>query len=165
MADNLEIEESVGSPFDDFEIVDVENKKLKTALAVKIVGIISERNLTQSEVASVIGLSQPDVSNISNFKLKGFTIDRLLNAVYKLGCNVEIDIGDGDENCQGSCRLFSSKTISRSVEKTRESYRTRHIVGMDHLTQFPTEIPVIVKKVAGESLAPPLEVAWRDTRP
>jgi len=52
-----------------------------------------------------MGLQQPDVSNIVNGRLKGFTLDRLFDCLDALGQKVEIEISPRVQT-QGSERLF-----------------------------------------------------------
>ena len=48
--------------------------------------------LTQSAAAKRIGIAQPDLSKILRGNFSGFSLERLLSAVMKLGSDVEIKI-------------------------------------------------------------------------
>jgi predicted XRE-type DNA-binding protein len=51
---------------------------------------IEERGLKQREAAELLRLTQPDVSNLANGRLSGFTFDRLYRCLCALDTDVEI---------------------------------------------------------------------------
>lgn len=52
--------------------------------------LIKEKGLTQTKAAEILDASQPDVSSIVNGRVSGFSLERLLNFVRRLGDDVEI---------------------------------------------------------------------------
>jgi len=64
--------------------------RLKAEIAARIAALIARRGLTQAEAARLLGLVQPDVSNLVRGKLGGFSTDRLLRFLNALGQDVEI---------------------------------------------------------------------------
>src|SRR6266849_7685516 len=62
----------------------------KERLAQKLNDIVKTRNLSQSEAARVLAMSQPKVSAIRNYKLRGISLQRLMRALTALGQHVEI---------------------------------------------------------------------------
>jgi predicted XRE-type DNA-binding protein len=52
--------------------------------------VIDTRHLTQSEAAELLGMPQPKVSAIRNYKLRGVSLERLMRALTALGQHVEI---------------------------------------------------------------------------
>ena len=62
----------------------------KAQLARLINKQIQERGLKQREAAELLSLTQPDVSNLANGRLSGFTFDRLYRCLYALDTDVEI---------------------------------------------------------------------------
>ncbi len=62
----------------------------KTILAKKINDILQSRGLTQVEAAALLAMPQPKVSLLRNHKLRGISLERLLQAPTALGQNVEI---------------------------------------------------------------------------
>lgn len=62
----------------------------KAILAKKINDILARRGLTQLAAAKLLGLPQPKVSAIRNYKLRGISLERLMQALTALGQHVEI---------------------------------------------------------------------------
>jgi predicted XRE-type DNA-binding protein len=83
---------SSGNVFADLELPDAEERLLKAQLAVQIRRFIEQKDWTQAETAEIIGLDQPKVSNLLSGRLAGFSVDRLLNILNRLGHNVEVRI-------------------------------------------------------------------------
>ncbi|MBC7929410.1 MAG: XRE family transcriptional regulator [Rubrivivax sp.] len=83
---------SSGNVFTDLELPDAEERLLKAQLVVQIRRFIEQKDWTQAETAEIIGLDQPKVSNLQRGRLAGFSVDRLLNILNRLGHNVEVRI-------------------------------------------------------------------------
>lgn len=62
----------------------------KAVLAKKLNDILARRGLTQSRAAAVLGMPQPKISAIRNYKLRGISLERLMDALTALGQHVEI---------------------------------------------------------------------------
>ena len=84
--------QSSGNVFADLGLPNAEERLLKAQLAVQIRRFIEQKGWTQSEAAEAIGLDQPKVSNLLRGRLSGFSVDRLLNVLNRLGHNVEVRI-------------------------------------------------------------------------
>ena len=74
-----------GNIFEDLGLENPSEHESKAILALQVIKIIEKRKLTQSQAAELIGAKQPDVSNLKNGNLKGFTIDRLLSFLLRSG--------------------------------------------------------------------------------
>lgn len=74
----------------DLGFPDAEELSAKTILAKKINDIVSRRGLTQIDAAELLGMPQPKVSAIRNYKLRGISLERLMQALTALGQHVEI---------------------------------------------------------------------------
>jgi predicted XRE-type DNA-binding protein len=85
-----EYELSSGNVFADFGYANPEEAKAKSDLACLIRSIIKETELTQEQVAELMGIDQPKVSKIMRGILSEFTIDRLMKYLVSLGYDVEI---------------------------------------------------------------------------
>ena len=92
MRKKSEYTQSSGNVFADLELPNAEERLLKAQLAVQIRRFIEQKDWTQSEMAQVIGLDQPKVSNLLRGRLVGFSVDRLLNILNRLGHNIEVRI-------------------------------------------------------------------------
>lgn len=59
-------------------------------LAQQINVLITERGLTQNAASRLLGITQPDVSQIANGRLSGFSFDRLYRCLHALDMDIEI---------------------------------------------------------------------------
>jgi predicted XRE-type DNA-binding protein len=65
----------------DLGFADAEDLAARTVLAKKINDILSNRNLTQLEVAELLGMPQPKASAIRNYRLRSISSERLRQAL------------------------------------------------------------------------------------
>lgn len=84
--------ESTGNVFADLGLPEPDEALAKAELAQKIVAIIHERRLTQTDAAVILGIDQPKVSTLMCGRLSGFSIERLLRFLLLLGRDVEINV-------------------------------------------------------------------------
>lgn len=70
--------------------IDFEEISAKSALALKLNELIEKRNLNQTEVATITGMSQPKVSQVRRYKLQNISLERLMLALVSLDQQVEI---------------------------------------------------------------------------
>jgi predicted XRE-type DNA-binding protein len=89
---------SSGNIFADLGLPKPEERLLKAELARKISDIITSQNLTQVRAAEILGIDQPKVSLLIRGRLSGFSIDRLITYLNKLGSDVEISVKPKPEN-------------------------------------------------------------------
>ncbi|MCW5608740.1 MAG: XRE family transcriptional regulator [Nitrosomonas sp.] len=73
-------------------LVNGEERFAKAQLAHQINTLISERGLTQKEAAKLLGITQPEVSQIANGRLSGFSFDRLYRCLHALDMDIEITV-------------------------------------------------------------------------
>jgi predicted XRE-type DNA-binding protein len=71
---------------------DAEERQTKLRLAHAINKIIDGRRLTQVAAAGRLNISQPKVSALRNYKLDGFSVERLMTFLTALDRDVEIII-------------------------------------------------------------------------
>jgi Uncharacterized conserved small protein len=64
----------------------------KVKLAGQINDRITELDLKQTEAAELLGITQPEVSNIGQGRLSGFTFDRLYRCLIALDMDIKISI-------------------------------------------------------------------------
>ena len=89
---NVAITRGTGNVFADLGYPDADERQTKLRLAYAINDIIADRNLTQAEAAKLLGLNQPKVSALTNYKLAGFSVERLMTLLTALDRDVEIVI-------------------------------------------------------------------------
>jgi predicted XRE-type DNA-binding protein len=86
------VERSSGNVFADLGLQDATERQTKVQLAVAIRREIDARGWSQAEAAEVLGVNQPKVSALFNYRLDGFSVERLMNFLTALGHDVEIVI-------------------------------------------------------------------------
>ena len=69
-------------------------KPIVTATKQELAGLITEKlannGLGQADAARLLGMKQPKVSALVNGKLTGFSVEKLMDLLTKLGADVEI---------------------------------------------------------------------------
>lgn len=87
-----EITRGSGNLFADLGFPDAEERQTKLRLAHALNQIIAQRRSTQAAAAELLGISQPKVSALANYKLEGFSVERLLTFLTALDRDIEIVI-------------------------------------------------------------------------
>jgi predicted XRE-type DNA-binding protein len=88
--DDEYIEESSGNLWADVGRSDAAEAYARSQLMHRITEILRERDLTQVQMAELLGTTQPVVSDLMNAKLSKFSIERLFSFLEALGYDVEI---------------------------------------------------------------------------
>jgi predicted XRE-type DNA-binding protein len=81
-----------GNVFADLGFADAEERQTKLRLAYALNTIVDAQRLTQGTAAARLGLKQPKVSALRNYKLEGFSVERLMTLLNALDRDVEIVI-------------------------------------------------------------------------
>jgi len=76
--------------FADLGFPDAAERQTKLRLAYTLNQVIEGRKLSQADAAKVLGVTQPKVSALRNYKLAGFSVERLMNLLTALDQDVEI---------------------------------------------------------------------------
>lgn len=91
-ATNPKIRRGGANVFADLGLPDAENHFVKAQLVSRMMDIMKARKLTQTAVAEIIGIAQPDVSNLIRGRFRGYSIDRLMSFLVALDQDVEITV-------------------------------------------------------------------------
>ncbi|MDQ6435156.1 helix-turn-helix transcriptional regulator [Mesorhizobium sp. LHD-90] len=78
--------------FADLGLPDAGERQTKTRLAMAIAEIVQARKLKQVDVASLLDIPQPKVSALINYRLDGFSVERLMHFLTALDQDIEIMI-------------------------------------------------------------------------
>jgi predicted XRE-type DNA-binding protein len=78
--------------FADLGYPDAVERQAKLRLAYALNQVLDQREMTQISAARLLGLSQPKVSALRNYKLNGFSVERLMTLLNALDQDVEIVI-------------------------------------------------------------------------
>lgn len=89
---NEAITRGTGNVFADLGFPDAAERQAKLRLAYALNQVIEGLGLSQTGAAKVLGLSQPKISALRNYKLAGFSVERLMNLLTALDQDVEIVI-------------------------------------------------------------------------
>jgi predicted XRE-type DNA-binding protein len=92
MDDNT-VTRSSGNVFADLGLPDAGSRLLKARVLAVIKDTIDGQKLGgQKAIADVLGLKQPDVSNLLRGRLSGFSLERLLEFASALGNDIDINV-------------------------------------------------------------------------
>jgi predicted XRE-type DNA-binding protein len=87
---DTEITRGTGNVFADLGLPDASERQTKTRLALAINRIIKDQRLKQIDAARLLGVPQPKVSALVNYRLDGFSVEKLMDFIVALGRDVEI---------------------------------------------------------------------------
>jgi predicted XRE-type DNA-binding protein len=88
----VEVYAGTGNVFADMGLAKAGELLFKTDLAIAIGRVITGRRLSQARAADLIGIDQPKVSALMKGDTRGFSVDRLLRILTRLGHDVEIRV-------------------------------------------------------------------------
>ena len=92
MTRKIEVEESSGNVFADLGLPNPEERLAKALLSRAISNAVKERGLTQAQTATILGTTQPKVSDLVRGNLASFTMDRLFRYLTALNMDVHIAV-------------------------------------------------------------------------
>lgn len=78
--------------FADLGLADADNLRLRAELMMEISRYIKEKKISQAEAASMMGTTQPRISNILNGDINKCSIDRMVKMLSAVGRHVEMTI-------------------------------------------------------------------------
>ena len=87
-----EITRGTSNVFADLGYADSTERQARLRLALALNRVLDQRSLTQAEAAKLLGVSQPKVSALRNYKLAGFSVERLMTFLTALDRDVRIVI-------------------------------------------------------------------------
>ena len=79
-----------GNIFADLGLPNAGEHRLKAALVVQLGRLIKERKLSQVDAARLLGVKQPDLSNILRGHYRGYSVARLMRMLTAFDQDVEI---------------------------------------------------------------------------
>ena len=87
-----DVVKSSGNVFADLSLSGTDEKQTKVHLAVAINQIIQNQRIPQVEAARRLSINQHKISALSNYRLDGFSVERLMNFLTALDRDIEIVI-------------------------------------------------------------------------
>ena len=91
-AESIEITRGTKNVFEDLGYPDAAERQAKLRLAYALNQVLEQRGLTQMAAAKLLSVTQPKVSALRNYKLGGFSVERLMTLLTALDQDVEIVI-------------------------------------------------------------------------
>ena len=85
-----DITHGTANVFADLGFADASERQTKTRLAMAINHIFKDQALKQVDAARILGVPQPKVSALVNYRLDGFSVEKLMEFIVALGRDVEI---------------------------------------------------------------------------
>jgi predicted XRE-type DNA-binding protein len=92
IVEGFEVEASSGNVFADLALPDADKLKIKSGLTIEITKAIHHLQLTQSEAAKRMGISQPKVSALLRGELSNLSERKLMDCLNRLGYDIEIKV-------------------------------------------------------------------------
>lgn len=86
------VEIGSGNVFADLGLPDADERHLRVQLATRLNDLLKAEGLTQAAAAKRLGIAQPHVSELKNYKLGRFSSERLLHYITLMNRDVEIFI-------------------------------------------------------------------------
>lgn len=91
---------SSGNVFVGLGLPEAEDRLLKAHLALKTQQLIEQKGMTQAEIAPLLALDQPKVSNLMRSQPAGFSAERLFGILNMLGHNVEVRLSEEEHESE-----------------------------------------------------------------
>jgi predicted XRE-type DNA-binding protein len=88
----VEFEEGSGNVFADLGLKDADELFTRAQIGFYVYKILKAKKLKQREIATLLGIAQPDVSHLMNGHYSRFTTDKLLDFLKRLDRKVTIRI-------------------------------------------------------------------------
>lgn len=90
--DDEVVVQSSGNVFADLGLKEADEKQTKVRLAVAINQILHARRVSQVAAACLLHINQPTISSLTNYRLDGFSVERLMHFLNALDRDIEIVI-------------------------------------------------------------------------
>ncbi len=86
------IRRSTGNVFADlgFEHEEAEYLRIRSALMATVRQVITDREMTQAEAATLLNVTQPRISDLMRGKIDLFSIDTLVEMLSRAGVRIEL---------------------------------------------------------------------------
>lgn len=79
-----------GNVLVDLGFPDADELSAKAVLALRLNEILDQRSLTQAAAARLLGMTQPKISALRNYKLRGISLERLMLGLVALDHSIDI---------------------------------------------------------------------------
>ena len=104
-----------GNVFADLALKNADEKQTKVRLAVAINQILKVRRLSQTAAARLLEINQPKISALANYRMEGFSVERLMHFLNALDRDVEIVIRKKPRSRRPARILVTGGQFSKAV--------------------------------------------------
>ncbi len=113
--DDTSVTHGSGNVFADIGLSNPEDRLVKARLASRIYDVLEARGWTQKHAASVLGVSQPDVSKVTRGQVREFSVSRLMGFLAKLDNRVTITLSS-DELPTQEIVIAVGEAVAKTVQ-------------------------------------------------
>jgi predicted XRE-type DNA-binding protein len=85
-----DIHEGSGNVFSDLGLANADELKLKAGIVIELHRLVKKRKLTQVKAAKLVGISQPDLSNLLRGDFDDYSAERLMKMLTAFEQDIEI---------------------------------------------------------------------------
>jgi predicted XRE-type DNA-binding protein len=117
------VDEGSGNVLVDLGLSDAAELTTKVQLAAAINQQIEARSLSQVAVAELLSVNQPKVSALQNYKLDGFSVERLMTFLTGLGSDIEIRIRKPKRASNRAGRISVEPSSIRNRKRRFDGHR------------------------------------------
>jgi predicted XRE-type DNA-binding protein len=96
-----------GNVFANLGYADASERQTKVRLAMALVTLLRARKLRQRDAAAILGIPQPKVSALVNYRLDGFSTEKLTTLLTALDQDVDIVIRPRVGNGSGTIAVIA----------------------------------------------------------
>lgn len=95
--ENTTIRRGTANVFADLGYADADTHLLKAELVARVQDIMTDRKFSQTKVAGMVGVSQPDISRLLKGQYREISVERIIRMLTKLGCEIDIVVKPGGQ--------------------------------------------------------------------
>jgi predicted XRE-type DNA-binding protein len=110
--DETSVEIGFGSVYEQLGLRNHEEMLTKANLVTEINNEIKKKKLTQTGAAKILKITQPKLSALLRGNFRGYSIERLIHFLNKLGKDVDIVVRSKPETRKARVNVFHSNTDS-----------------------------------------------------
>ena len=111
---DIEFTRGSGNVFADLGFENPEEELLKARVASLLNDTIKAKGWTQTHTAKVLGIKQPEVSELNRGRLKHFSVERLINFLGKLDQRVTITVQDENQDLPPHEIVIASRELDKT---------------------------------------------------
>lgn len=105
---HIKAEIGTGSVYEQLGYKNHKEMETKSILVMEMSRVIKKKNLTQAKAGKILGISQPKLSALLNGRFAGYSVERLLLFLNKLGQDIDIIVKSKPRNRSARVNVYRS---------------------------------------------------------